>query len=118
MLVAHTTLLEISCHGSNADVSLKSETITSQNNFIPETACEDLRAPINGATVCDLWSLGNQCQVQCQEGFDFAHDVPDLYVCGTNDGKWKPKSTVPDCSSEYSIGPNKHTQHIHFNSAF
>ena len=40
------------------------------------------------------------CQIQCQADWDFAYNFPDLYVCGTNTGQWKPYDLVPDCISK------------------
>ena len=64
---------------------------------VPESKCEDLRTPLHGATACDLWIHGRMCQIQCQSDWDFAYNFPDLYVCGTNTGQWKPYDLVPDC---------------------
>ena len=75
--------------------------------------CPDLNTPINGATVCDLWAYGRQCQIQCQDGFDFADGFPEVYVCGTNTGEWFPRDDVPDCTSEFDTCHNKHTHYTH-----
>ncbi|XP_046377612.2 uncharacterized protein LOC124149848 isoform X2 [Haliotis rufescens] len=61
--------------------------------------CTELPAPNNGAMVCDTWSKGAVCQMQCQEGYD----IPDSatftpqYICGMDKGVWIP-DTVSNCS--------------------
>ncbi|XP_067687643.1 uncharacterized protein [Haliotis asinina] len=61
--------------------------------------CTSLRAPNNGALVCDTWTKGSLCQIQCEEDYDIPNTAKfeRKYVCGMDSGVWFP-DTVPDCS--------------------
>ncbi|XP_069125356.1 sushi, von Willebrand factor type A, EGF and pentraxin domain-containing protein 1-like [Argopecten irradians] len=63
--------------------------------------CEDrLEPPSHGAVACDYWLGGQFCQMLCRKGYDVpvGYQFPDMYVCGTNTGKWTPESILPSCA--------------------
>ncbi|XP_071104143.1 uncharacterized protein [Haliotis cracherodii] len=62
-----------------------------------KATCPPLRAPNNGALVCDKWSGGMICQIHCREGYDIQDNIITLvYICSSN-GVWI-EQHVPDCT--------------------
>ncbi|XP_046581283.1 uncharacterized protein LOC124288796 [Haliotis rubra] len=61
--------------------------------------CKPLPAPNNGAMVCDSWTGGSQCQLQCNDDYDIPDSVSlqKLFLCGIDTGKW-PTDIVPNCT--------------------
>ncbi|XP_046560531.1 uncharacterized protein LOC124269544 [Haliotis rubra] len=69
--------------------------------FCRNTTCADLPVPKNGALVCDAWGSGGRiCTMLCNEAYDVTKDVPDVYACGQQTGKWFPRDDVQDCTEK------------------
>ncbi|XP_046563574.1 uncharacterized protein LOC124272446 [Haliotis rubra] len=61
--------------------------------------CPPLPAPRNGALVCDKWSGGSSCQLQCREGYDISiskNFMQTAFLC-SRDGVWNHQN-VPHCT--------------------
>ena len=74
--------------------------------FLTGKTCPLYPPPKRGALVCSLIGDDRNCQVQCNENFDFAFNPPFSYFCSR--GKWDFFSVYPydrrlpwpDCSSK------------------
>ncbi|XP_048241821.1 sushi, von Willebrand factor type A, EGF and pentraxin domain-containing protein 1-like isoform X2 [Haliotis rufescens] len=76
--------------------------------FCKNTSCPDLAVPKNGALACDGWgSGGSMCSMLCNEDYDVARDVPDIYTCGQQSGNWFPSDNILDCDRKLRPGSMK-----------
>ncbi|XP_067951278.1 uncharacterized protein [Watersipora subatra] len=69
--------------------------------------CKAIRAPLNGALVCDNIADGASCQIFCQNPYEFESlsDVialPETYLC-KGKGTWYPTNKVPNCVEHQGI---------------
>ncbi|XP_071102999.1 uncharacterized protein [Haliotis cracherodii] len=78
-----------------------------------KATCPPLRAPNNGALVCDKWSGGFMCQIQCNEDYDIPSSTSlPTYVCQDN-GVWN-NQHVPDCVYREYGEPLRMPQNYYF----
>ncbi|XP_070548675.1 sushi, von Willebrand factor type A, EGF and pentraxin domain-containing protein 1-like [Ptychodera flava] len=61
--------------------------------------CPQLRSPMNGRLLCDLWGHKRLCRVDCDEGYQVPrdYDYPVMQFVCSPAGKWTPNADVPDC---------------------
>ena len=64
-------------------------------------SCQRLETPLNGDLNCLSWTWGQLCRPSCLPGHVFFRPLPSaVYLCG-RDRRWKPGSTLPDCSRKF-----------------
>ncbi|XP_053975953.1 sushi, von Willebrand factor type A, EGF and pentraxin domain-containing protein 1-like [Hylaeus volcanicus] len=77
-------------------------------NVTVKDICQEIPAVLNGYSNCSSTSVNetSECTVECEEGFGFGDEVPNLRIvedvlqlkCNTSTSNWTEESYIPDCA--------------------